>query len=137
MSQGVTITRKFHIKPGFKGRKRMQAGESPAVLPMGRVPRVSRIMALAIHLDQLVQQDKVESQAELARLGQVTRARLSQIFLLLSLAPDIQEQILFLPLIERGKEPVQERQLRQVALELDWDEQREMWKSLVDPQTKT
>jgi hypothetical protein len=35
--------------------------------------------------------------AELARLGHVTRARMTQIMKLLDLAPDLQEKILFLP----------------------------------------
>jgi hypothetical protein len=54
-------------------------------------------------------------QAELARLGHVTRARLTQIMNLLCLAPDIQEQILFLPATERGRDVVAEKQLRPVA----------------------
>lgn len=36
------------------------------------------------------------------------------------LAPDIQEAILFLPRVERGKDPVTERELRAVVRELDW-----------------
>jgi hypothetical protein len=42
--------------------------------------------------------ETIRDYAELARLGRVTRARMTQIMKLLDLAPDIQEQILFLPL---------------------------------------
>ena len=41
-------------------------------------------------------------QAELSRLGPVTRSRLTQIMNLTTLAPDIQQAILFLPATQRG-----------------------------------
>jgi hypothetical protein len=50
---------------------------------------------------------------------------------LLHLAPDIQEQVLFLPRIERGKEPIQERELRRIAAVPDWGKQRKLWKGRV------
>lgn len=40
--------------------------------------------------------------ADLARLGHVTRPRLTQIMELFLLAPDIQEEILFLPAVTSG-----------------------------------
>jgi hypothetical protein len=43
----------------------------------------------------LIQQGVVKDYADLARLGQVSRARITQIMNLLNLAPDIQEPILF------------------------------------------
>jgi hypothetical protein len=44
------------------------------------------------------------------------------------LAPDIQEELLFLPLIERGKDLLLERHLRPIAAVPDWRKQRRMWK---------
>ena len=85
-------------------------------------------MALAIRLDQLIRDGQVSNQAELAVLGRVTRARLTQIMNLLSLAPDIQEQILFLPLTERGRDAVTERDLRPIAAVMDWRKQRRIWR---------
>src|SRR5262245_57819311 len=73
------------------------AGDAAKETQAGRVPRVSRLMALAIRIDGLIRSGVVTDQAELARLGLVTRARLTQIMNLLCLAPDIQDQILFLP----------------------------------------
>jgi len=84
------------------------------------VPRVSRLIALAIRLDQLIRDGTVADQAELARLGHVTRARLTQIMNLFCLAPDIQEQILFLPVTERGRDVVTEKQQRPIAGVPDW-----------------
>ena len=72
----------------------------------------SRLMALAIRFDQLIRDGVVADQAELARLGHVSRARVTQIMALLNLATDIQEAVLHLPLVERGREPVAERDLR-------------------------
>ena len=96
----------------------------------GNVPRVSRLMALAIKFDGMIRRDEVQDCATLARLGVVTRARMTQIMSLLNLAPDIQEQLLFLPRTVRGRDPVTERDLRPIAAEFDWDRQREMWAEL-------
>jgi hypothetical protein len=59
----------------------------------------------------------IRDYAELARLGGVTRARMTQITKLLDLAPDIQEQILFLPLVKG----LNERNLRRIVSRIDWD----------------
>jgi hypothetical protein len=47
----------------------------------------------------------VTDYADLARLGHVTRARVTQIMNLLNLAPDIQEELVFLPKTIRGRDP--------------------------------
>ena len=83
-------------------------------------------MALAIRFDQLIQDGVVEDQGEIARLGHVTPARLSQIMGMLYLAPDIQEAILFLPRVDKGRDRVTERDVRRVLGSLDWDEQRSL-----------
>jgi hypothetical protein len=84
-------------------------------------------MALAIRFEQLLRDGVVTDQAELARLGHVTRARLTQIMNLLNLASDIQEKLLFLPPIDRGRDPVIERDLRPIAAIVDWRKQRGTW----------
>lgn len=81
-----------------RGRtKELRPGPAPTSPEPGRVPRVARLMALALRFDGLIRTGAVTDQAELARLGHVTRARVSQIMALLNLAPDIQEALLFLP----------------------------------------
>ena len=62
----------------------------------GRAPRIARLLALAHKLDALVRSGVVANYGELARLGHITPARLTQIMVLLHLAPAIQEYILFL-----------------------------------------
>ena len=92
------------------------------------ISRIARLMALAIRFEGLLRDRKIRDYAELARLGRVTRARMTQIMKLLDLAPDIQEQILFLPLIQG----LNERNLRPLASRIDWDEQRRMFQKITD-----
>ena len=87
-------------------------------------------MALVIRVDRRLQ-SVVANQAHLIRLGHVTHARLTQIMNLLCLAPDIQEEILFLPLTEQGRDAITERQLRPIAAIPNWRRQRQMWRDLL------
>jgi len=93
-------------------------------------------MALAIRFDQLIQDGVVEDQGEIARLGHVTPARLSQIMGMLSLAPEIQEAILFLPRVHEGRDMVTERDLRRITRTLDWGVQRRLFQKLVGGKKK-
>jgi len=93
----------------------------------GRVPRVSKLMALAIRFDGLLRDGVVGSQSELAELAQVSQPRMTQIMNLLHLAPEIQEEILFLGLVRAGSDPITERDMRVVTAELEWDSQRIKW----------
>ncbi|NIA16123.1 MAG: hypothetical protein GWP08_18840 [Nitrospiraceae bacterium] len=99
----------------------------PAETPPGRVPRVTKLMALAIRFEHLLASGAVRDQTELAELGHVTRARVTQIMNLLHLAPDIQEAILHLPRVTEGRAPIAERHLRAIAAEVDWQKQRRKW----------
>lgn len=79
----------------------------------------------------MIHDGEVRDHADLARLGHVTRARVTQIMNLLGLAPEIQEAILYLPAVTEGNDPVRERQLRRiVAVVMDWGRQRKLWKTL-------
>ena len=84
-------------------------------------------MALAIHCNELLRTGQITNQSELARYAQITPARLTQILTLLNLAPDIQEQILVLPRTNEGRGDMQEKDIRRIAMELDWEKQRMMW----------
>ncbi len=126
----ITVTQKVHFRTGGQGRKELRGGQlKPPVLP-GRVPRVSRLMALAIRFDGLIREGVVADYAEIARLGHVTRARLTQIMNLLCLAPDIQEALLLLPPLESGRDSLTERELRPIAAVPDWKKQRRMWRRI-------
>ena len=101
------------------GHRELKTVEPPPS-NLGRLQRVTKLMALAIRFDQLIQDGVVEDQGEIARLGHVTPARLSQIMGMLSLAPDIQEAILFLPCVESGPDTMREIEVRRIARVMDW-----------------
>ncbi len=130
--KGLTINRQFHIHRGRGSRKVIEEGPPPEAepIPPGTIPRISRLMALAIRFDRLIKSGEVTDQADLARLGHVSRARITQIMNLLQLAPAIQEDILFLPRTQHGRDPIRERMIRPIAAILDRRKQRRMWKEL-------
>ena len=92
-----------------------------------RIPRITRLMALAIKLQEMVDRREVRDYADLARLGHVSRARMTQIMNLLNLAPDIQEQVIELGIADNSKQVLTERHLRDVVKAVGWAEQRERW----------
>ena len=94
------------------------------------MPRVSRLLALAHRLERLLRTGVVKDYTEAARLGHVTRARISQVMSLLYLAPDIQETILFLPRIQRGRDLVILHAVLPIAATADWTKQRRLWRRL-------
>jgi hypothetical protein len=130
---GLTLTSKVHFRRGGKGRLELAAGprpvrDDPPAAGEGRVPKVARLMALAIRLQGLLDRGDVRGLADLARAGHVSRARVTQVMNLLMLAPDLQEQILLLPPVTAGRDPVREWQLRPIAAEPLWAEQRRIWR---------
>ncbi len=130
MTTGIQVETKVHFTSGSKGRRRLHAGPVTPPVELGRIPRITRMLALAHRFDRLLQDGVVAAQADLARLGHVSRARVTQIMNLLQLAPDIQESILFLPRIQRGREPIQEHQIRPIAGTPEWRVQRKLWDRL-------
>jgi hypothetical protein len=85
-------------------------------------------MALALRIEGMLRDKKIRNYAELARRGRVTRARMTQTTKLLNLAPDIQEQILFLPECSG----INERILRPVVRRIDWNEQRLIFRKIME-----
>ena len=132
MSTTLTIEVPVHFhRCGHGSRKEMRSGLEEIPLPPGRVPRVARLMALALRFNELVRAGQIESYSALASLGHVSRARISQIANLLNLAPDIQEALLFLPPTRRGRDPIILADLMPLTARLDWRKQRRLWRRLV------
>jgi hypothetical protein len=94
-----------------------------------RPPRLARLVALAHKLEAQVRSGRVKDFRELARLAQVTPARIGQIVILAQLAPAIQERILFLP--SENDVPLAERELRVIAREPRWDRQQDLFERLL------
>jgi len=127
MTRGLTVTKQVHFRTASRGRKVITEGAEAKVLDLGRVPRVTRLMALAVHMDDLIRRGEVTNYAELARLAHVSRARVTQIMNLLHLASDIQEEILWVPRSNGGRDPIAEKMVRPIAAVPDWRKQRRLW----------
>jgi hypothetical protein len=109
------------VQVTVKLRGRAKLPQEPAA---PRMPRITRLMALAIKFQDMVDRREVRDYADLARLGYVTRARITQIMNLLNLAADIQEAIL----LQQGKSAgIAERHVRAVTSEVSWHKQRRIW----------
>lgn len=69
-----------------------RGGPKPLPEPAApRIPRITRLMALAIKFEAMIARGEVRDYADLARLGYVTRARLTQIMNLALLAPGLRK----------------------------------------------
>jgi hypothetical protein len=88
-----------------------------------RFARVAITLAFAHKIRQAILRGEIQDQADAARKLGLTRAHLSQILDLTNLAPDLQEEILFLEAID-GHEPLSERALRGVVRVTAWAAQR-------------
>lgn len=90
-------------------------------VPMTKpVARVARQLALAHHVERMIEAGNLGDYAAAARALGVTRARLTQIVGLTLLAPAIQERILL------GDLCTSERAMRAVEKEPNWQEQLDL-----------
>lgn len=111
------------VRPRRREGGQPGSASNPALLG---VPRITRLMALAIKFQDMVEGGEVRDYADLARLGYVTRARLTQIMNLLLLAPEIQEEILLM----KGNRQVSigESHLRPIVRIALWVDQKREWR---------
>ena len=79
--------------------------------------RAARMLALAHHVEGLVESGQVKGYAEAARRLGITRARMSQVMNLQNLSARVQETILL------GKDHVSERELREIVGKPEWERQ--------------
>ena len=131
MNKPVSVDFQFSIKQRGRGAKKRivegasQSDESKPALE--RIPRISRYMALAIHFEDLIRQGVVTDYADLARLGHVTRARVTQIMNLRLLAPEIQEELLLSSSDNHESDSLSLKVLQQLAMDSSWESQRKKW----------
>jgi hypothetical protein len=109
-----------YLLPGTHPRTATNEIVVPPQASNGRAPRVTCLLGLAHRFEELVRSGEMRNYAVIARLGHVSRARISQILKLLTLAPSIQEHLLFLPSRIAAYEPIHERDLRKVMREPQW-----------------
>jgi hypothetical protein len=129
-----TIERQVRFRgDGFGRGKQIKEGPAPTAVraPIGRVTRVARLMAPALRFDGPVRAGAASNFAELARLGHVTRARVSQVMNLVHLAPDTREALLLLPRAERGRDRIQPLRPQKIGMTANWSGRRRTWGRLL------
>jgi hypothetical protein len=112
-----------------KGRQGGQRRSDPKMPDPPPIPRIARLMALAIKFQDMVDRGEVRDYADLARLGHVSRARVTQIMNLLNLAPAIQESILCMD-SSKTSPPFTEHTLRRITSLVLWDQQLARWAAI-------
>ena len=113
----------IHFAPGTSGHRVLRKGRQPIHSKSTRLPRVTRLMALAVKYERLLADGTVASHRELAALAGVDRSQVSTILRFRLLAPEIQEWLLTLPETEKGDDPVGMMELRTIAAIPSWERQ--------------
>ena len=122
----ATFEIRFHLRTGRLAGEGNQAQS----VASGRLPRITQVLALAIHFDDMIRTGKAADYSDVARLACLCRERISQIMRLNQLAPDLQVEVLYLPPRPTGKHPISETMLRRVASCLSWTDQRLEWRRI-------
>ncbi|MBK9386426.1 MAG: hypothetical protein IPN34_16565 [Planctomycetes bacterium] len=110
----TSVSLRFKLPFGARGRRQREAGSEPP-------SRVARMIALAHHIDGLVERGVVSSYGEVGRALGLSDTRMVQVMDLVLLSPRIQEALLFgevvmsprraQKLVRRGTWEAQERGL--------------------------
>ena len=122
----------LEIQFSLRAKPRLASDKTePSRFPQaGRLPRVTQVLALAIHLEEMIRRGESKDYADLARFSCVSRERVSQIVRLNYLAPDIQVELLYLPPTPSGRYPIAETAVRKIANLYSWVDQRHAWTAL-------
>jgi hypothetical protein len=133
MMQDSPLNIQFAFRPKrAPQRQRQEAGTvvSVSAPPPGRPARVSQVLALAIQFREMLRLGEARDCADVARLGGLTRERISQIMKLNWLASDLQLEILYLTCAPGERCLVSEVAVRRIADHPSWVEQRNLWRKL-------
>ncbi|ACY13780.1 hypothetical protein [Haliangium ochraceum] len=127
----IVVTGRLFRHGGGNGRPHRFTGEpAPSAPPPTRRPaRVAQMLAFAHRVEAEVERGEFASRSAAARHYGMTTGRITQLLSLLWLAPDVQEDVLFLEAID-GREPVSGQALEKIARVVDWGEQRRGWDEL-------
>jgi len=116
-----------------KVRRRVRFTREP--VPVGqaslrvRPAHAARMLALAHHFEAAIEAGTLNGPSDAGRRIGITSERVTQVLTLRYLAPDIQEDVLFLE-VTGGSEPFTENDLRKVARVLSWALQRRLYARL-------
>jgi hypothetical protein len=98
---------------------------------IGKIPTVSRRMALVIYYQRLLERKVVTSLMDIARLEKISPNRVSSIMKLSLLSPHIQEKIVSLPREHPNSKRISTSQCVEIAKEIDFEKQMVMFEKLV------
>ena len=127
-AEASLVTAYFHRVR--RAEVKFREGQRPPPRQAARRPaHAARMLALAHHVEAAIGQGRLKSAADMAYQLGFTRARMTHLLDLLLLAPDIQEDVLFLEAVD-GQEPLSERVLRAIAHAGAWEVQRERWRDV-------
>lgn len=116
-----------NIRVSVNGRRRVEPGLDESTRPPV-TSRGARMLALAHHVERLIEDGVVADYAAVARQLGLTRARMTQLAKLVLLAPEVQEAVL------TGAVPATERSLRDLVAEPEWTSQAALLTTLTpDP----
>lgn len=101
-----------------------------ALLESNKLPRITHTIAQAILFEDTLTRGEATDHADLARLGAISRERVSQVMKMLWLAPDIQDEILHLPPVRRGDFSIMVPEVSAISDEVLWEDQRILWSNL-------
>ena len=132
----ITVKRKLNVQIVARGRKTIRPHDTNSdnaskPNPPARIPRIARLMALAIHYQEMLRTGEANDMIELSRRAKVSQPPMSQIMALNLLAPDIQTALLDLPPQSKGKPFLHEKRIRPIAAMLEWTEQRVAWQQIL------
>ncbi|ACY13560.1 hypothetical protein [Haliangium ochraceum] len=127
----IVVTGRLFRHGGGNGRPHRFTGQpaKPAPPPARRPARVAQMLAFAHRVEAEVARGDFESRSAAARHYGMTTGRITQLLSLLWLAPDVQEDVLFLEAID-GCEPVSGQALEKIARITNWSEQRRGWREV-------
>jgi hypothetical protein len=69
----ITVERKLDLDLGPRRPRRARPATPPSDLRSGKIPRISRLMALAIHYDEMLRSGQVDDLGEIARRGPISQ----------------------------------------------------------------
>ncbi len=121
----ATIASARKIAPSAPAKSHAPAPTKEASL--GSIPKITKLLVLGHHFENLVRDGAVKDYAEIARLTGLSRARVTQIAGLTLLTPEIQEAILEAEVSPGEWDDLTERDLRPLATDPDWPDQAKVW----------
>ncbi|MFH1622261.1 MAG: recombinase zinc beta ribbon domain-containing protein, partial [Candidatus Omnitrophota bacterium] len=119
--------RRRQYKVGLKELKNLPV--PPNQINIKNEPQLRQNLILAHQVQGILAEGKAEGLKQVAKWLNLNHQRLNQMMNLLLLAPTIQEEILCSE--NKNISLIPEYKLRNIAFELNWNKQLEMWKNLL------